>query len=753
MQGRPESSLLTYEARKSPHPLRITVIFGHEVVGGGELWLLPMLQRLPAACEVDAVFLASGALEQTLPAMGIRAQTIPTGKTARDSFLSMRSLRASLKRTDPDVILCNGIKAGTLGVPIGRLLGIPTVWCKHDFVFDRSLGVGVSALADAVIATSDELVATAWRRSGNVVQPPYPGTPAKSSDAESFWADRELDLSCGKTLAMIGRLVPYKGLDTAIDALALPAATGWRLAVIGGEDKGAPGYEKQLRQRAEELGVHNRVSFLGPVAEVWQWLAAFDAVAVLTANRTEHRYSYEGFGIAALEGFSAGVPVIMTPRVPAEKLAPAATLRVGPDCPADVANALSRVSEYKPAALAAAKRLADSFGSIDARAERFFEVLSRTARRPGAGRRSSSPDLSVVSTVFNEADSLPALLQEISEQLKSGDEFLVVDAGSLDTSQEIVSQFSAKDHRVKLIVAPETNISQGRNIGVRHARNPVIAFTDAGCHPAANWLESFRVAFAGESPPDLVTGIYRADATPSAWHAAQSHALYPSPAEACKRGPWTRLHGKLFGTAFNASLPTGRSMAVTKSAWVAAGGFPEDLLAAEDVTVGRAIRTSGRECILTADAEVTWGQRDSLVSTVKMFFSYGRGGGQSGNLLLIARDVGRLSAYCSLPWVIRRAPLRMMLVGGAYLSVPVLRARRDRATLPTYAYLPLALAMKDLAKVAGCLVGVAGAAAGHLPPGSLADRTPVQTDDHQAERTEPTEPVLGKRFRSIARLF
>src|SRR5450759_4054214 len=81
------------------------------------------------------------------------------GKTARDSFLSMRSLRASLKRTDPDVILCNGIKAGTLGVPIGRLLGIPTVWCKHDFVFDRSLGVGVSALADAVIATSDELVA------------------------------------------------------------------------------------------------------------------------------------------------------------------------------------------------------------------------------------------------------------------------------------------------------------------------------------------------------------------------------------------------------------------------------------------------------------------------------------------------------------------------------------------------------------------------------------------------------------------
>jgi len=98
----------------------------------------------------------------------------------------------------------------------------------------------------------------------------------------------------------VGRLVYYKGLMTAIDALA--AAPG-RLLVVG-----TGPLERELRARAEERGVAERIKWIG-YAEPDALFGAYRAATALwfTGNARS-----EGYGLAQVEAMASGCPVINT---------------------------------------------------------------------------------------------------------------------------------------------------------------------------------------------------------------------------------------------------------------------------------------------------------------------------------------------------------------------------------------------------------------------------------------------------------
>ncbi len=105
-------------------------------------------------------------------------------------------------------------------------------------------------------------------------------------------------------LLFLGRLSWKKGLDRLVGALAqVPGAV---LALAGPDDEH---YRPQLERQARELGVDDRVRFLGPVD-------GKDKAALLhrTAALVLPSYS-ENFGNAALEAMAAGRPVVVTPEV------------------------------------------------------------------------------------------------------------------------------------------------------------------------------------------------------------------------------------------------------------------------------------------------------------------------------------------------------------------------------------------------------------------------------------------------------
>lgn len=345
--------------------------------------------------------------------------------------------------------------------------------------------------------------------------------------------------------------------------------------------------------------------------------------------------------------------------------------------------------------------------SSDWQGPRLVEALFVAACRPGAAA-AGGPAMSVVTTVYNEVDSISGLCQQLLCQLSEGDEIVVVDAGSHDGTYELLQRLAHAHAALRVLQRPGASISEGRNAGVFAARNDFLAFTDAGCTVLPGWLEALRLPFATPCRPDLVTGVYRA-AGRTTWERAFVASSYPLPEEARHPGPLVRPYGRLFGRAFDAVLCTGRSMAVTRQAWAAVSGFPEELRTAEDVMFGRRLSQAGFRCVLTADAEVIWAQRSSVTSTVRMYFSYGRGGGHSGDALLVGRDLARAAAYGFAAWTaVSRRPAALIAAGlgaVAYLSLPVSRAWQSPAPGRVLALIPVTLAVKDISKAAGCLVG------------------------------------------------
>ncbi len=93
--------------------------------------------------------------------------------------------------------------------------------------------------------------------------------------------------------------------------------------------------------------------------------------------------------------------------------------------------------------------------------------------------------VSVVVPAYNAAATLPACLRALRQQTHMPDEIIVVDDGSTDTTPDI-----AKGHGVGLLsTRGKSGPAIARNLGALSARSDIVAFTDADCEPAPDWLE------------------------------------------------------------------------------------------------------------------------------------------------------------------------------------------------------------------------------------------------------------------------
>ena len=104
----------------------------------------------------------------------------------------------------------------------------------------------------------------------------------------------------------LGNIVDRKGLLTLLSALDGPdiETVDWQLTVVGGEPE--PAYAEQARTRASELGIDNRVDFVGEVSDE-ELAAHLEASHVLCVPSR-----YEGFGMVYLEAMEYGVVPIAT---------------------------------------------------------------------------------------------------------------------------------------------------------------------------------------------------------------------------------------------------------------------------------------------------------------------------------------------------------------------------------------------------------------------------------------------------------
>jgi glycosyltransferase involved in cell wall biosynthesis len=135
-------------------------------------------------------------------------------------------------------------------------------------------------------------------------------------------------------LLSVGSVVPVKGYDLLIAALATLADMPWRLTIAGDRTRD-PAAAAQLDADIEAYGLGERVAVLGavPPERVDELFLASDLFVL--ASR------FEGYGMALTEAIAHGLPVVSTRAGAIPDTVPAGTgLLVPPDDAAALAQAL-----------------------------------------------------------------------------------------------------------------------------------------------------------------------------------------------------------------------------------------------------------------------------------------------------------------------------------------------------------------------------------------------------------------------------
>lgn len=156
-------------------------------------------------------------------------------------------------------------------------------------------------------------------------------------------------------LLSVGMLVPRKGHDLLIDALAQLRHTRWRLTIVG-DDTRHPATAQALRARIAAAGLDARIVLAGAVDATTLETLWSGADGFVLASR------HEGFGMAYAEAVGRGLPVIgTTAGAIAEAVPQAAGILVPPEDVAALRAALEMLicdasarARYAAAARAAA---------------------------------------------------------------------------------------------------------------------------------------------------------------------------------------------------------------------------------------------------------------------------------------------------------------------------------------------------------------------------------------------------------------
>lgn len=216
----------------------------------------------------------------------------------------------------------------------------------------------------ATSATTARLLVANYGVSNDRVTVAQPGT-----DRNPMVAAREHD---GVSLLAVGSLVPRKGYDVLVAALAPLRDLDWRLTIVGDVGR-SPETAAQIRAQIEAFELVSRVTLKGAVAS--ERLANFYAEAdvFVLASR------FEGYGMAFAGAIGHGLPVIGTTAGAIPETVPAdAGILVPPDDVVALSSALRIVisdAEVRGRLAAAARQAAHHLPTWEAAAQQFISVL------------------------------------------------------------------------------------------------------------------------------------------------------------------------------------------------------------------------------------------------------------------------------------------------------------------------------------------------------------------------------------------
>ena len=226
----------------------------------------------------------------------------------------------------------------------------------------------------------------------------------------------------------------------------------------------------------------------------------------------------------------------------------------------------------------------------------------------------SSPAITVILPILNEEADLGNCISAILQQDYAGEIEIILALGpSKDNTNQIARDLAAADKRIKLVNNPTGQTAKGLNLAIAESSFEIICRIDGHSEISNSYLKT-AISIMQEKGAVNVGGLMHAD--------SQS-GLQRTIAQAMrsKLGVGaSKFHtGGKAGPSDTVYLGTFK-----KSAILAAGGFDERYIRAQDWELNHRMRAQGGLIWFDPRLVVTYRPRKSLSKLAKQYFQYGR---------------------------------------------------------------------------------------------------------------------------------
>lgn len=296
--------------------LRVLHVSSGNLFGGVEAMLLALAQCPGGRLAMDTriALCHEGRLSQALRNGGSSVLVLPSPRASRPvTVLRARAaLAETLARESFDCVVCHAPWVHAIFGPTVRDADIPLALWLHGPVSgrhwsERWAGWTLPAL---VICASRFIARTVPKLYPGIptviVHPPVDVSPRLVPVGERRRIREELNTpEAAVAIIQASRTEAWKGHEMLLDALAqLRDVPRWVWWQVGGPQRAFEiAYLQSLRERADQLGIIDRVRFVGERTDVPRLLAAADI-------HCQANLRPEPFGIVFVEALAAGLPVV-----------------------------------------------------------------------------------------------------------------------------------------------------------------------------------------------------------------------------------------------------------------------------------------------------------------------------------------------------------------------------------------------------------------------------------------------------------
>ncbi len=295
---------------------RVLHLYAGNMYGGIERLLdtLARLRYLAPDMEPEFGLCFRGRMWDELAAAGVPLHDLGAVRISRPWTVlrARRNLKAVLKQRQYDAVVCHACWPHVVFAPVVRNAGVRLVNWVHDVLkgehwIDRWAR---RTPPDAVIVNSHfsaESVSKVFPNVPNeVVYIPVECNTVADRSTNRASVRAELNTPDGAVVILLAsRLERWKGAAVLVEALGkLASIPGWIAWLAGGPQRPSEQlFFQELQHRAKELGVADRVRFLGQRSDVTNLMASADVYC-------QPNTGPEPFGVAFIEALAAGLPVV-----------------------------------------------------------------------------------------------------------------------------------------------------------------------------------------------------------------------------------------------------------------------------------------------------------------------------------------------------------------------------------------------------------------------------------------------------------